>query len=164
MINQLFKGIFLSMAFVSLIAISCNDDDSFDDSVIPEFPDFPTSISSAPGYEFLFEGLVKDDIGIETVEIQYLDWYLDKVIQFDDAPKEYMLKYKFLVPEEEDPGSSHTIKVSVTNLAGNKVTHDVVVSLDLDVTVPEIDFIEPVSGTAVSKGEKINDDLSNATM
>lgn len=155
MIKKLFTRGFLSLAIFSFLLISCNDDDDFDSNVIPEFPDFPTSISSAPGYEFIFEGLVTDEIGIATVDMQYPDWYLDKSIVFDDAPKEYLLKYKFFVPEEETPESSHTIKVSVTNLAGNKVTHDVVVTLDMDISAPEIEIVSPAPGTSVAKGDNV---------
>ena len=155
MIRKLFTGGLLSLAIFSFILISCNDDDDFDNTVIPEFPDFPTSISSAPGYEFIFEGLVSDGIGIETVQMEYPGWFLEKSIQFDSSPKEYLLKYKFLVPEEETPESSHTIKVSVTNIAGNKVTHDVVVTLDMDVINPEIEIISPAPGTSVAKGDNV---------
>lgn len=155
MLRKLFTRGLLTLALFSIILVSCNDDDSYDRSIIPEFPDFPTSISSAAGYEFVFEGLIKDEIGIATVDMQYPNWYLEKVIEFDDTPKEYLLKYKFLVPEDEEPESSHTIKVSVTNLAGNKVTHDVVVTLDMDVMAPVIEIIEPTPGTSVSKDDNV---------
>ena len=155
MIKKLFSGVIMTIAIITLVFTSCDDDDNFDNSIIPEFPDFPTSISGAPGYEFVFEGLITDGLGISTVEMYYQKWYLEKVIQFEQAPKEYLLKYKFLVPEDEEAGSSHTIQVSVTNLAGNKITHDVLVTLDLDVTAPEVDFVSPASGTAVGKGETV---------
>ena len=56
MLRKLFTGGILTLALFSIILVSCNDDDNYDSSIIPEFPEFPTSISSAPGYEFIFEG------------------------------------------------------------------------------------------------------------
>ena len=94
---------------------SCDDDDNLSDVSIPEFSNFPTSISSAPGHEFVFEGMISDDNGISSVNMSYSNWYLDKTITFDNPPKEYNLKYKFLVPADETPDSSHTIQVSVTD-------------------------------------------------
>ncbi|MDH3321935.1 MAG: DUF4625 domain-containing protein [Flavobacteriaceae bacterium] len=160
MVKKLFSGILISFAILSLVVVSCSDDDNFDDSILPGFPDFPTSISSAPGYEFVFEGLISDELGIETVEMSYSKWFLDKTIEFDDTPKEYLLKYKFLVPQDEEAETSHTIKVSVKNLAGNITTHDVIITLDMDVIAPVIEFISPVVGTSYVKGETVEIDIN----
>lgn len=134
---------------------SCDDDDDLSDVSIPEFSNFPTSISSAPGYEFVFEGMISDDNGISSVNMSYSNWYLDKTITFDNPPKEYNLKYKFLVPADETPDSSHTIQVSVTDVADNTTTYDVVVTLDFDVTKPVITFNTPTAGESFAKGESV---------
>lgn len=147
----------LFILFSSLL--SCDDDEVVNDSENPVFTDFPTTISSAPDYEFVLEGIITDDSGIQNVNIKYDNWYVDKYIEFDNPPKEYNLQYKFLVPSEETPETSHTIMVSTTDIAGNTTTHDVVVSLDYDVTVPVVEFTTPISGTSYLSGGTIDLDI-----
>ena len=144
MTNSILSRIGLSIAMFSaliVLFVSCNDDDKLVDSAIPEFSDFATSISTAPGLEFVFEGTITDDNGLSHVNIAYDNWYLNKDIEFNDAPKKYNLKYKFLVPEDEARETSHTFQVSVTDVGGNTTTYDVVVTLDYDNVKPEVEFV-----------------------
>lgn len=163
MIHKIFLGIFKSTAILSLgflFFVSCNNDDEIIDNQNPVFSDFPTTISSAAGQEFIFEGALTDDSGILNVNINYDNWFLDKYIEFDNPPKEYKLKYKFLVPSDETPESSHTLKVSVTDVAGNITTYDVVVNLDYDVIKPTVSFVSPINGTSYLAGEIVNLDIN----
>lgn len=142
------------LAISTLFVVSCDsDDDGISDSMVPQTSEFTANISTAPGVEFKFEGKITDDNGIASVNIYYADWFIDKVIVFNEIPKEYTLNYKFLVPEDAVPGSSHTIKVGITDVGGNTITLDVLVTLDLDVTNPEVTFTEPVAGSNFNNGD-----------
>jgi len=157
MTSKLFFRIILSTVLFSFfIFTSCDDDDEINDATNPNFSNLVTNISSAPGLEFVFEGTISDDNGIESININYDNWYLDKYITFDNPLKEYNLNYKFLVPEEEQTNSSHTLKVSATDVGGNITTYDVVVTLDYDTTLPVITFTSPISGTAGTVGDFVD--------
>lgn len=164
MISKICSRIFLSAVLFSLFVFtSCNDDDEINDSTIPVFSDFSTTISSAPGLEFVFEGTFSEDSGLANVNIKYEAWYIDKYIEFENAPKEYKLKYKFLAPADEQPDTSHTIKVSATDIAGNTTTYDVIVNLDYDIINPEVTIVSPINGTSYLSGDtvELNIDFSD---
>jgi len=144
----------IMISSVSLV-ISCDDDDDFNDSTNPGFPEFSSEISSAPGMKFTIEGKVADETGIANVSLFYPEWHLDKVIEFKESPKEYFLQYSFLTPEDEEPMSIHNIKVSVTDLGGNIATHDVVVTLDYDSTKPTLVFNTPAQGESFTSGASV---------
>lgn len=157
--NKLFTRIFLAITTIMLLAlviVSCEKDDEFMDAVNPEVENFITNISSAPGLEFKFEGKITDDNGIATVNIYYADWFIDKVIVFNEAPKEYTLNYKFLVPADAIAESSHTIKVGITDIGGNTITLDVLVTLDYDITKPEIVIVSPAPASPYSAGDSVD--------
>lgn len=162
MTRKIFSRIFMSAALFFVFA-SCDKDDEINDSIIPGFSEFPTTITTAPGLEFVFEGIITDDIGISNVNIKYDKWYIDKYIEFDNPPKEYKLKYKFLVPADELPNTSHSVRVSATDLGGNTTTYDVVVNLDYDIIKPQLAFISPLSGTSYLAGDivELNIDFSD---
>ena len=159
MTSKIFSRIFLSTVLFSLFVFtSCNDDDNdtINDSSIPVFSDFPTTITTAPDLEFIFEGIISDASGIANVNIKYDQWYVDKYIEFDNPPKEYQLKYKFLVPADEQPDTSHSVKVSATDIAGNTTTYDVVVNLDYDVINPEVTITSPINGIGYLSGDIVD--------
>ncbi|UMB59169.1 SusF/SusE family outer membrane protein [Lutibacter sp. A80] len=167
MISKLFFRIFLSTVLFSLfIFSSCDDDNEINDASDPNISNLTTTISSAPGLEFVFEGSITDDNGIESININYDKWYLDKYITLDDHLKEYNLNYKFLVPADEEPNSSHTLKVSAMDIAGNITTYDVVVTLDYDTTKPQVTFTSPISGSSSTVGDSVelNIDFSDNKM
>lgn len=164
MTSKIFSRIFISTVLFSLFVFtSCNEDDEINDSSIPVFSDFPTTITTAPGLEFVFEGTISDDSGISNVNIKYDNWYIDKFIEFDNPPKQYKLKYKFLVPADEMPDTSHSVKVSATDIAGNTTTYDVAVNLDYDVFNPEVIITAPINGTSYLAGDtvELNIDFSD---
>jgi hypothetical protein len=150
------NSIFLSLTvlvFSLTCIVSCESADGIIDVTNPEVSNFSESISSAPGLEFKFEGEITDQIGIASVNIYYADWFLDKEIVMNEKPKEYTLNYKFEVPEDAIPASSHTVKVDITDLGGNIVSMDVLVTLDVDITNPVLAFINPVAGTKFAIGD-----------
>lgn len=157
--NNLFNRIILSLALLTFsmsLVVSCDSDDNgISDIKNPEVSNFMANISTAPGQEFKFEGEITDETGIKSVNIYYADWFIDKVIVFNESPKDYNLNYKFLVPEDAIPASSHTIKVGITDLGGNTVTIDVLVTLDLDITNPDLAFTNPLAGSFFVTGEQV---------
>lgn len=154
-ISTIFCTSFFILSFFALF-ISCDDDDSINDSENPGIPEFTSEISSAPGLTFIIQGVMSDETGIEKINIYYPKWYLDKNIEFDEAPKEYSLNYSFLAPADEERGSVHTIKVTLTDLGGNEVSKDVVVTLNYDDIKPAIEVISPTPGISVLPGEEFN--------
>lgn len=156
MTSKIFSRFFITTVLFSFFVFtSCNDDDEINDNSIPVFSDFSTSITAAPGLEFVFEGTISDDSGISNINIKYDNWYVDKFIEFDTPPKEYRLKYKFLVPADEIPDTSHSVKVSATDLAGNTTTYDVAVNLDYDVINPEVMIAAPINGASYLSGDTV---------
>lgn len=155
--NNIFKKITFLGPFVSLlmtVLISCNSDD-LSDNLQPELKNFKTAISSAPNFEFKFEGEIADDNGIKSIQITYSNWNIDKLIVLNETPKEFTLNYKFLVPENELPSSSHSIKLNITDIGGNISTIDVIVTLDLDVTKPVLEIKSPLTGGSYKTGDKM---------
>jgi len=140
-LNKIMKMLVLLATFSFLS--SCDTDDGVSDSNNPEATDFLTEISSAPGLEFKFEGSITDEVGISSINLKYADWFLDKTIELTDTPNEYMLDYKFTVPENVSVGSAHTIPISINDVGGNTTIINVVVSLNLDLTSPNIQFTSP---------------------
>lgn len=135
---------------------SCDDDNEINDVLNPNISNLITPISSAPGVEFAFKGSITDDNGIKSININYDKWYLNKDISLDSPVKEYNLNYKFLVPADEVANSVHTLKLTAIDIAGNSTSYDVVVTLDSDITEPQVIFTSPISGTASTVGDSVN--------
>jgi hypothetical protein len=151
------KLFYLSSIFaICLITFSCeSDDNSINDATEPLFTELSTELSSAPGLEFFIVGNITDDKGIKSIKITYESWFLDKTITPESNSENYELNYKFLVPEDEILGSSHTIMVSITDLGDNAVSREVTVVLDTDTTNPEIEIMSPLSGSFYENGTDI---------
>lgn len=159
--KQWVNRLFLLLITLLLIPLnSCEEDDTIVDSNTPGFDEFTSSISTAPGLEFIVEGTISDDQGLEYVNLNYENWFLNKDIEFESAPKQYTLKYKFMVPADETPDSNHTIQISATDVGGNTITHDVVVSLNFDTEKPQIEIVSPEPGQALTIGESFMADAT----
>lgn len=160
-LKNVFKiGFSLLVLALFTFSFSCDDDDKITDVNNPEFTEFVTNISSAPGHNIVFVGTITDDQGIDYINLTYSNWHLDRYIDFNDPPEIYNLNYTFLVPEDEEPLSHHVVQVAVTDLSGNTTTYDVVVSLDLDVTDPEVEIVSPIAGTGFNIGDLVQLDIN----
>ena len=152
-----------SMVFLFLAVIlsfmACEKEDTISDGTGPEFSELATHISTAPGREIHFTGTLSDNKGIASINLKYASWYLDKTIRFDSTRKSYHLDYKFLVPEDAED-KAHQVQITVTDLGDNQNSKQVEVTMDLDVTFPEITVSSPASGTSFYRGDQMNLDVS----
>ncbi|TRX54760.1 hypothetical protein FNH22_18525 [Fulvivirga sp. M361] len=138
---------------IFLTIVSCQEDDPIEVDSIPEFSSINEGIASLPGLNITLEAVVTDPAGIQSVNLKYDPWFLDKTIVKDSLPTSYTLKYNFKVPEDAEEGSSHTIPITVTNIGGKSTINEVVITLDKDVFAPEVNVISPVDGTTVLIGD-----------
>jgi hypothetical protein len=156
--------LFFIMSFVALI-IGCDDDNSESVDSTPEFQTILQEISSLPGENFTFEGVVTDPAGIKSVNFKYESWFLDKTIVKDSLPDTYTISYKFKVPDDAEAFSVHTIPVTIANAGGITATRDVVVTLDKDIASPTITINSPIDGATILMGAgdeiNLNIDLSD---
>jgi hypothetical protein len=157
-------SLLLIFSFFAII-IGCNDDDSVSVDSTPEFQTILQEISSLPGENFTFEGIVTDPAGIKSVNFKYAPWFLDKTIVKDSLPDSYTISYKFKVPADAQEFSVHTIPVTITNAGNVAVTRDVVVTLDKDISAPTIAINSPINGATILIGDgdeiELNIDLSD---
>lgn len=146
------------------VLLGCDDDDSVNVDSIPEFPSLIQQVSSLPGEEFLFEGVVTDPAGIKSINFKYDAWFLDKTIMKDSLPETYTISYKFKVPDDATKFSVHSIPVTITNAGNVASTKEVVVTLDKDIAAPSININSPVNGATILIGDdyEVNLDIDLA--
>lgn len=146
------------------IMISCDNDDSVSVDSIPEFQTIIQEISSLPGENFTFEGIVTDPAGIKSVNFKYEPWFLDKTIIKDSLPDTYTISYRFKVPDDATEFSVHTIPVTITNAGNVASIKEVVVTLDKDIAAPSISINSPVNGATIliGDGDEVNLDIDLA--
>lgn len=156
------RSILLIFLTVFAITISCSDDESVNVDSSPEFQSLVDDVSSLPGQIFTFDGVISDVAGIKSVNITYEPWSLNKTILKDSFPKAYELSYKFKVPNDAVENTSHIIPITVTNIGGKTEVKEVVVTLNQDVTNPEIQVATPVNGATVLIGDgvEVNFDIT----
>ncbi|REG89203.1 hypothetical protein [Winogradskyella sediminis] len=143
----------LIISFFALL-IGCSDDDSVDVDSVPEFESLLEEISSLPGQTLTFQGVFSDPAGIETINIKYEDWFLDKtIIKTDSLYTEYVLSYDFLVPAEAELNSVHTIPITIGNSGGVTNTRNVVVTLNQDISSPIVTIDSPANSSTVLIGD-----------
>lgn len=150
----------LIMSIFALM-IGCSDDESIKVDSTPEFQSLLDEISSLPGETFTFTGIVSDPAGIESINMKYEAWFLDKTITKQDSVYDtYELSYKFKVPADAIVNSQHTIPVTITNRGGKSATRNVVVTLDRDIAAPNIQITSPINGGTVLIGSGTEIDLN----
>ncbi|MFI8379154.1 hypothetical protein [Leeuwenhoekiella sp. NPDC079379] len=144
---------FLVSCLALIILMGCSDDDNVNVDSTPEFADLISEISSLPGQTFNLEAIINDPAGIKSIRLHYEPWFLDKTISKDSLPTSYTLNYSFKIPEDALNDSSHTISITAENAGGVTTQREVVVSLDADITAPQIAFVSPANASTVQIGE-----------
>jgi hypothetical protein len=150
----------ISLIFALVFVASCDKDDSVNVDSTPEFQSLIQEVSSLPGEEFLFEGVVTDPAGIKSVNLKYDSWFLDKTIIKDSLPETYNISYKFKVPDDAEEFSVHTVAVTITNAGDVSTMQNVVVTLDKDISAPTITINAPVDGATILMGSGNEIDLN----
>lgn len=157
--NKFYISIFM---FVFLaIGFSC-EDDVIEVNSTPEFQSIEETISSLPGQVFTLNAVVSDPAGIQSVNINYNDWFLDKTIVKDSLPKTYELSYSFKVPADAIENSVHTVIVTASNVGNKTTSRNVTITLDKDVAAPAINISSPSdNGTVlINSGNEIEFDIN----
>ena len=145
-----------------LAIIGCNNDETILVNSSPEFLSLDESISSLPGEEFVFTGVVKDPAGIKSVNLNYEPWYLNKTIIKDSLPNTYIISYRFKVPIDAVVNTSHTVPLTITNGGDKTTVKNIIITLDKDIVAPQIDIASPLNGATVliGAGDEVNLDIS----
>lgn len=109
-----------------------------------------STVHSVQGRVIVVEGTITDAVGIESINLKNMDWYLDKtiVLKQDTVHKTYNLSYKFLIPSSA-PDSVQSIFITVTNVGGKETTAKLSVAMDGDFNSPTISFAGLVTDGAV---------------
>jgi hypothetical protein len=109
-----------------------------------------STVHSVQGRVIVVEGTITDAVGIESINLKNMDWYLDKtiVLKQDTVHKTYNLSYKFLIPSSA-PDSVQSIFITVINVGGKETTAKLAVAMDGDFNPPTISFAGLVTDGAV---------------
>jgi hypothetical protein len=135
------KLLLIYSLFMALFVLaSCKDEDNKPVANDPPAIQLTASkIHSVQGRVFLIEGTITDAVGIESVNLKNLNWYLDKtiVLKQDTVQKTYNLSYKFTVPSSAS-NDEQTVVITVTNVGGKTTTSNLVIAMDGDFVPPAI--------------------------
>ena len=136
--------------FSVVIASSCDksvpDEWPVTDGAVPVISLKETNHQTEPGNVFFIQGKITDADGLASVVLKCPELYLDKVIDiisiYHEPLKEYDLKFRYKLDNEEI-GERFVIKVIANDVAGKSSEQDMTVSLDGDITNPT--FTESLS-------------------
>ncbi len=98
------------------------------DSTDPTALNVMTELNGEPGAEITFAGIFSDDFGLAEINIEYLDWALQKTIDLSENPLDYTLDYTFTIPADAEPGV-HTVTITATDTSGRSVSVNVTVTV-----------------------------------
>lgn len=136
--NALMFGVFL---LLTLWTAGCSNDNGYADvdGQDPTVALATEHIQSGAGRTFTIAGTATDKDGISSIKLECADLNLEKsidLIEIYDKPLEtYELNYKFSIPKDEI-GDNFTVKVTVIDVGGRSVSHDLLVTMDGDFEKP----------------------------
>lgn len=138
--KNIYYLIFLSGLLLVFLA-GCKDDEtdySGTDKSDPQLVLTSTDLHWVQDKDVFIKAKITDDLGIKSVHLSNDAWFLDKTIEVskDTLVTSYDLNYKFRVPKEAVTDEKYVINLTVTDVAGNKVTGDLNVYMDGDFTKP----------------------------
>ena len=140
--------------------MGCEDNDPLPTSENPEIVLESNEIYGGPNRKFEIKALLKDDLGLETIDINIPELDLEKTITFSTDPitKEYNLNYKFLVPSDKTITETFKIELILTDISGNFVKKDIDLRLDGDFIAPILTNVKPANNSVVfqSSDTKLN--------
>lgn len=144
---------FVSCLLLTVVLVSCQDDDLPQVDSAPSFTNVSEEISSLPGQTFVMQATITDPAGIRSISLEYAPWFLDRTIHRDSISDTYELNYSFLVPNEAVEGTTHTIVLTAENVGGVFTTQEVTVTLNADIQSPTITVNSPADGATVLIGD-----------
>ncbi len=156
---------FFMLLIVSLsIFVACEDDNDkkWTTTNDPTLVITSSHIHSAKGRTINIVGDVADEVGIEKINLNIDEWFLDRDIQIlknDELVKTYHLNYSFIVPENVG-NQSFVISVTVTNVGKRTTSKQLTVSMDGDFDSPTLTVSSPASGLTVTPDNEIPLDLT----
>jgi hypothetical protein len=146
------KLILIYLFFIELFFLAgCKENNSKPEANEPPVIQLKASkIHTDQGRVIFVEGTITDAVGIESINLKNMDWYLDKtiVLKQDTVHKTYNLSYKFLIPSNA-PDSLQSIYISVTNVGGKVSNAKIAIAMDGDFVSPTISFTGLVNDGAV---------------
>lgn len=153
---------FLCCMAISLLWVSCQNDDLPDVNSAPEFSNFAENIASLPGQTFTIQATITDPAGIKSVSLEYEPWFLDRKIQRDSISDTYHLNYSFKVPNDAVEGTSHTVLLTAENIGGVTTSQEITVTLNADIAAPVVTVNSPANASTVviGEGNEINFDVN----
>ncbi len=159
----------MSSFFMLLIAslsifVACEDDNDkkWSTTSDPALVLTSSQIHTAAGRTITINGIVSDEVGIEKINLNIDEWFLDRDIQIlkdNVLVKDYELNYNFAVPENVS-GQTFTITVTVTNVGKRTTSKQLSVSMDGDFDNPTLTVSSPSSGLTVTPDNEIALDIS----
>lgn len=144
-----------SWAFLSLalLVAGCSGDDGYPDvdGQNPTLVLTTSHIQTAAGRDIKIVGTVNDADGISAIRLECSDLNLNKTIDligiYGEPLTTYELSYNFDIQKNEI-GEQFTIKVTIIDVGGRSVSHDVLVTMDGDFEAPQF-TVSPDNTTTV---------------
>jgi len=145
------------VAITMIVACENDNDKKWTTTSDPTLVITTNEIHTQQGRTFAIKGVVTDEVGIEKINLNIDEWYLDRDIQVlenDSLVKEYNLNYNFEVPEDA-ADKIFTITVTVTNVGERSTTKQLTVAMDGDFDVPTLSVTSPASGLTVTPSTEV---------
>ncbi|MFT3738102.1 MAG: hypothetical protein QM786_05050 [Breznakibacter sp.] len=158
--RKLYLGFFTLLLMALAITVACEDDGGKKWTVTsgPGLTLTSDEIHSKQGRTFVIQGVVTDEVGVDKVNLNIDEWYLDRDIQVmkkDSLVKSYNLYYSFAIPDDATD-KEYIVTVTVTNVGGLTMTKQLTVSMNGDFDSPTLSVSEPASGLTVTPSTEVD--------
>lgn len=145
----------------SVIALwGCNSNEKYADvdGKTPVISLSAAHIKSEPGREVTFLATISDNDGIQSINLNNSNFYLDKTIEpsRDTLTHSYQLAYKYTLADSLS-GSSYPVVLTVTDIGGRQTTATYQVTMDGDFIAPSFTSAPDTALTVLIKDQtKLN--------
>lgn len=143
----------LLTGLLMLTSLGCKKNEFSDvDGLPPEIKLEAEHIATEPGREFTIKGIIADNDGIKSINLQNADLELNKTIDLtlDSTVYSYTLNYRFKT-REDLAGESFDMNITVTDLGGRTSSAILKVTMDGDFNAPEFKIVPDEAITVLLK-------------